>query len=243
MAYTLTYSDDVKGWVSFYSYIPEAMNSIGNNFYSFKNGQIYKHNVTGVDRNRFYGQEAANTEVEFIFNEAPSEVKIFKAIELEGNSSNWDATIVTNLDEGHINKLSFTDKEDKYWAYIRRNESDVLNTKLLSVQGVGNLSNVDGNTITFSSVPSSVRVGDSLYFFDGIDNLLAGSVTDKTGTTIVVDALVNTPSINDFFFTAKNPEIESSGLKGYHANVRLTNNTSEPLELFAVNSEVVKSFM
>jgi hypothetical protein len=70
-----------------------------------------------------------------------------------------------------------------------------------------------------------------------------GSVTDKTSTTLVVDTVNNTPSVSDFCFVAKNPEAESYGLKGYHANVRLTNNTTEPLELFAVNSEVVKSFM
>lgn len=242
--YTLTFSDDAKGWTSFYSYVPEAMTNVGNNFYTFKSGQLYKHNIKTGDRNLFYGAvSSANTEVEFVMNASPSEVKVFKAVELEGNSSNWDATIVTNLDEGHINKISFTDKEDKYWAYIRRNESDILNTKLLSVQGVGNITDVDGTTITFSNVPSSVRVYDSLYFFDGVDNLLLGSVTDKTSTTLVVDTVANTPSVDDFCFVAKNPEAESYGLKGYHANVRLTNNTSEPLELFAVNSEVVKSFM
>lgn len=241
--YTLTFSNDAKGWTSFYSYIPESMTNVGNNFYTFKSGQLYKHNIKTGSRNVFYGQETANTEVEFVMNASPSEVKVFKAIELEGNSGGWDATIVTNLDEGHINRLSFTDKEDKYWAYIRRNESDILNTKLLSVQGVGNITGIDSNTITFSGVPSSVRVGDSLYFFDGVNNLLLGSVTDKTATTIVVGTVANTPSVEDFCFVAKNPEAESYGLKGYHANVTLTNNTSEPLELFAVNSEIVKSFM
>jgi hypothetical protein len=241
--YTVAFSTDAKGWASFYSYIPESMTSVGNNFYTFKDGQLYKHNIKTGQRNVFYGQSPANTEVEFVMNASPSEVKIFKAVELEGNSGNWDASIVTNLDEGHINKLSFKDKEDKYWAYIRRNLDDILNTRLLSVQGIGNLTSIDGNTATFINVPSSARVGDSLYFFDGVDNLLMGSVTDKTSTTLVVDTVNNTPSVSDFCFVAKNPEAESYGLKGYHANVRLTNNTTEPLELFAVNSEVVKSFM
>jgi len=241
--YTLTFSDDAKGWTSFHSYNPEAMANVGNNFYTFKSGQIYKHNIKSGNRNTYYNQSAANTEVEFIVNAGPSDVKIFKAVELEGNSSNWDSTITTNLDNGHINKLSFTDKEDKYWAYIRRNESDILNTAMLSVQGVGSITNIDGNTITFVGVPSSARVGDSLYFFDGVDNLLLGSITSRTGTTLTVGTVANTPSVSDFCFVAKNPEAESYGLKGYYANIRLTNNTTEPLELFAVNSEVVKSFM
>lgn len=114
---------------------------------------------------------------------------------------------------------------------------------MLSVQGVGNLTSIDGNTITFVGITPSVRVGDSLYFYNGVNNLLIGSVTDKTGTTITVNSVNNTPSVSDFCFVAKNPEVESYGLKGYYANVRLTNNLSEPLELFAVNSEIVKSFM
>jgi hypothetical protein len=241
--YTLTFSNDYKGWTSFYSYMPESMTDVGNNFYTFKSGQIYKHNIKGVSRNSFYAQPSANTEVEFIVNDGPSDVKIFKAVELEGNSGNWDITITTDLEAGHINNPSLTKKEGKYWAYIRRNQSDILNTQLLSVQGIGDITAIDGNTITFVGVPSTVRVGDSMYYYDGVDNLLLGSVTEKTATTVTVDTVVNTPSVSNFSFVAKNPTAESYGLKGYYASVRLTNDDYEPLELFAVNSEIIKSFM
>jgi hypothetical protein len=49
--------------------------------------------------------------VEIVSNAAPSEVKIFKTIEIEGNNPNWDVTIVTDLDQGHIDKSSFTKTE------------------------------------------------------------------------------------------------------------------------------------
>jgi hypothetical protein len=249
MAYTLTYSDDVKGWTSFYSYIPEAMNSIGNNFYTFKNGQVYKHNVTGVDRNKFYGATTSeNTEVEFIFNDSPSEVKIFKTIELEGNTGVWDVEITTNLDRGHVSTDSFVKKEGMFDAYIRRNASDELNTELLSITGIGLINNQSGNVFSFSNLPSGTRVGDNLYFSNGSSNLIVGNITNiqKNGNLkdVTVSSVLNSPAtMSEFFFSAKNPVVESNGLKGYYASVRLSNNESKAIELFAVNSEIVKSFV
>jgi len=43
--YTLTYSEGSKGFPSFYSYNPEYMIGMNNFFYSFKNGQLYRHNT------------------------------------------------------------------------------------------------------------------------------------------------------------------------------------------------------
>ena len=54
MAETLTYSPDVKGWPSFYSYIPEWMAGMNNYFYSFKGGNLYRHNTNEI-RNQYYG--------------------------------------------------------------------------------------------------------------------------------------------------------------------------------------------
>lgn len=242
MAYTLTYSDEAKGWTSFYSYHPEAMNSVGSNFYSFKNGQIYKHNSTSSNRNVFYGESAANTEVEFVVNDGPSDVKLFKSVELEGNTGNWTATIATDLDAGHINPSSFEKKEGKYWAYIRRNQSDDLNPELLSVQGIGNVTGVNGTIISFSSVPSSVRIGDSLYHTDGSSNLVIGTITAISGGDITVDSVTNAPSIGEFAFSTKDPRAESFGLRGYYSNIRLVNDDTGSVELFAVNNEIIKSF-
>ena len=51
--YTLTYDEQIKGWVSFYSYIPEKMIGMNQFLYSFKNGNLYKHN-SNETRNNFY---------------------------------------------------------------------------------------------------------------------------------------------------------------------------------------------
>ena len=82
---TLSFTDKSEGnsgWSSFYSYIPDYMVNMNNEFYTFKDGQLYIHNKTEGIRNNFYGQQY-NTEIEFLSNEGPSEVKIFKPIEIE----------------------------------------------------------------------------------------------------------------------------------------------------------------
>ena len=131
--YTLTFDEKANGWTSFYSFVPDMMVSLSNDYYSFKNGQLYRHNIDYV-KNTFYGVQYP-TEIEFSVNEAPSDVKIFKAVKLESTSSNWNATINTNLDSGYVN--NFIKKESFKYGDIKR--QDLLNTKLMSVQGIGEL--------------------------------------------------------------------------------------------------------
>jgi len=246
---TLTYDEKVRGWTSFHSYVPEFMVNLNNEFYTFKNGQLYKHNKTTGARNTYYGT-AYNTEVELVSNAAPSEVKIFKTIEIEGNNPNWDVTIITDLDQGHIDKTSFTKTEDTtntynegiYSTHIRRNTADEVNTELLSVQGIGNLISLAGTNYTFAAVPSALSIGDVLYQAVGGAYNRIGTITNNDGTTITVGTASVIPNVNDFIFAAKSPIAESYGLKGYYANVRLVSSDTNAVELYAVNSEVSKSF-
>ena len=71
MAETLTYSPDVKGWPSFYSYIPEWMAGMNNYFYSFKGGNLYRHNTNEV-RNQYYGVNYSS-QMTSIFNDNPTD--------------------------------------------------------------------------------------------------------------------------------------------------------------------------
>jgi|TARA_B110000879_G_scaffold205824_1_gene286772 hypothetical protein len=239
---TLAFSEYNKGWTTFYSYIPENMINMNSDFYSFKDGQIWKHHANEDERNSFYGQDYS-TEVKFVSNSAPSEVKIFKTIEIEGNSSNWDVTILTDLDKGHVSKESFKKKEGLYFSYIRRDVSDATKPELLSVQGIGNLVLLNNLTYTFNLVPGGISSGDALFRASGGSYQFIGNVSARTDQSLtIVGGSQIVPSAGDFMFTAKNPIAESFGLKGYYAEIKLTNDSTTPIEIFAVNSEVSKSY-
>jgi hypothetical protein len=252
MATTITFDEINNAWTSFHSYEPEWMERIGNNFYSFKNGNLYLHDDNDT-RTNFYGT-SYGCNIEYSANDGPSDVKLFKTLSLESNNSNWYVTLDTEIESGAIGAsgdYKFQDKEGLKYAYIRRLSSDNLNFNELSILGLGTLQSIpSSNNYTFSSnIPNQVlkrddqdRGGDKLYFNDGSTQLV-GVIDDISEKTITTAASANIPSVNDFCFVVKDPESESFGLRGYHAKIKLTNDSTSFVELYAVNSEVIKSFV
>jgi len=131
---TVTYSPSNNGWTSFHSYHPDWMIGMNSIFYTFKNGNIYKHHHN-TSRNQYYGVNYPST-ITAIFNDKPIESKMFMTLELEGDDP-WSAEVVTDLTTGFIDKEYFIKKEGAYYSNIRRYASsqDLSQT---SAQGVGN---------------------------------------------------------------------------------------------------------
>ena len=93
---TLGFDESNNGWVSRYSYIPEDGGSLDGNFYTFKGGNLYVHNINGL-YNNFYGTQY-DSEVTLIFNQNPSANKNFLTINYEG-SNTWNiSNITTDID-------------------------------------------------------------------------------------------------------------------------------------------------
>tara|TARA_R100001443_G_scaffold112050_1_gene125316 strand:- start:133 stop:1113 length:981 start_codon:yes stop_codon:yes gene_type:complete len=86
---TVTFNEDVKGWVSFKSFIPENGLSLSNKYYTLRTGRLYQHDVEDQDRNTFYGVHEDST-VTAVLNQEPSSVKDFKTINYEGSQSKID---------------------------------------------------------------------------------------------------------------------------------------------------------
>jgi len=247
MGKTLTYKEDAKGWTSFYSYDPEWIDNLNDEYFTFKNGQIYAHHKDDNDRNTFYGQ-TFDTKIEFVSNEGPSEVKMFRAIKTEGDSKNWDVLVESDIESGHINKSSFVERENMYYGYIRNN-NDVVDTKKLTFQGLGICISVSPDTINFTELPdSTISVEDNLYKAT-VDQqtseigemTLVGVVDTIQNNSITVKDISSMPSAGEFIMYGKNQTSESEGVRGYYAKVTMTNSSTDPVELYAVNSEVTKS--
>ena len=86
--YTVSYSEGVKGWTSFKSWIKESGLSMSNEYYTFKNGDMYLHHPdqTDVSRNNFYGTQYTSS-VSVLFNDFSGSVKLFKTINYEGTQA------------------------------------------------------------------------------------------------------------------------------------------------------------
>lgn len=238
--YTLSHSEKSKGWTSFWGYIPDWMAKLNNRFYTIKNGQLYLHNEdTGV-RNNFYGVQHAS-KIKLYFNEINSDDKIFKTLVLEGNEA-WDAVVSTNLANSSIKKTEFDARESRHFAYMRKNENE-NDLHGNSAQGIGVIASSVGLNITFLFVSEFVSVGDQLFQANGAANELIGTIEEVNGLTIKVDAITTAPVNGMYAFSKKDSRIEGGEVRGYYMEVELTNDDTTPVELFAVESNAIKSYV
>lgn len=247
MAYTLSFSEASKGWTSFFSFIPEMMIGMNSYFYTFKGGNLYKHNSNEL-RNNFYGVQY-NSKLTSVFNIETASVKNFKTMSLNSDDS-WDCNIVTDLATGFIDKSYFTLKEGDYFAYIRRYDTDI-DLSMRSAQGIGGTTAVNSSTpsavlVTFPfSVGSIISVGDIAYKNNAGALLKLGPITAISSNSITINTTVtggNIPSVSNYILCIKNSTAESYGAMGYYMQFELENNNTSRVEMFSVASSIFKSY-
>jgi len=241
MSNTLSFSEKNKGWTSFHSWNPDWITRLNKNMFTIKDGQLFQHNdKNNPVRNNFY-EEQFNSEITTVINEANSEDKIFKTLVLEGNKS-WEANIKTNYTESNIHKEEFNKRESRFFAHIRKHE-DNNDFHGETAQGIGNIVSFLGTVITYAEVSQNVNIGDKLFQLNGSANDLIGIVSDYTQTTVTVTAVLITPVPGLFSFSAKEGRIEGAEIRGYFAEIKLENDDTAATELFAIESNIIKSFV
>jgi len=272
--YTLTYDEGVQGFPSFYTYYPDWMIGMNNYFYTFKGGNLYRHNVN-ESRNTFYSQwwtqigtpleSFKPSTLQSVLNTSPLENKLFKTLNLEGDDS-WAATIETDIqDSGFIDSSYFEKKEQSWFAFVRNEglgstPAELPEFALRSINGIGNSTTVSivgqTSTINFATtiqVGNILSVGDYFYFLSATNQpIYAGNVTAintdlRRGiNNVVIDTspagTTPIPSNVETFLFIKNSIAESHGVLGHYAVFNLTYSENTKVELFAVESEVMKSF-
>jgi hypothetical protein len=243
------------------------MQGMNQYFYSFSGGNLWRHN-TNETRNNYYGAQY-NSTLQSVFNQEPVTNKLFKTLSLEGDHA-WAATFVSELQTtGFIDSDFFVEKESDWFAYLRNQgttpASPTQEFPLRSANGIGNsltIANV-GTETTFTfpltlpigSIPS---IGDSIYYaltptppVTIYTPIYLGQITSinvdiPLGTnTIVVEqgAGVVVPLVDvTYVMSTKSLVAESHGILGHYGVFTLTNTDTEAVELFAVKSEVMKSY-
>ena len=243
---TLSYNDGSRGWPSFYTYFPDYMIGMNSFFYSFKGGNLFRHNTNPL-RNNYYGVQGISS-ITSVFNPKPTmDIKLFKTLSLESDDS-WTVTsLKTDLNSGSMASAYFEKKEGEWFTFIR-SEANTVNWNFRSANGLGSASTVTGaasaKVLTFTEpVGSILSIGDAIYAKTTPE--LVGYVTLITANTITVDASAAgayIPVQGNFIMSYKNSIAESFGARGYYLEFKLSNDSRSAVELFAVSGSVMKSF-
>jgi hypothetical protein len=163
---TISFNEASKGWVSFKSFDLDQGVSVSGNYFTTKLDKIYRHYDSSVNRNNFYDNQYQSS-ITIVFNDAPGQVKSFKAMNYEGSQARvnqfvtetvegssveytdgeyynltsrngwWVNTFETDMQSG--SPIYFKDKENKWFNKVSGRNFEVNNydTNEFTVQGIG----------------------------------------------------------------------------------------------------------
>tara|TARA_R110002020_G_scaffold211172_1_gene417427 strand:- start:1012 stop:4251 length:3240 start_codon:yes stop_codon:yes gene_type:complete len=216
---TLAFNERTNRWTSFYDFYPDYYGRVGRQFIGFKEGRLYKHNMT--DRlyqdlyinnddylaskgnskyNSFYGQQF-DSHIEFPFNTEPSSVKSFNAISLEGDAKLFASMYANTGQVIQGNGLEDGDKNVIRTSIgYRLVDGDIFNYQ----DGSGSEPYVRGNGTKFLD---NLKKGDVVRIF--------GSTKDSGSYTFVTRIVLSVVS-NTLLLLSENVSLE---LEGNHMEV------------------------
>lgn len=246
MAKTISYSKKINGWTTFHSFHPQGILGMNNKLYSFYQGELWEHHSNKVPRNNYYGVQYPS-KVSIVMNTNPSDVKFLKAIGLESTNP-WDIQIKAYeqgndvVAEGVIHNDEFVKKEGMYYAYARRNEDDVTFDNK-SAYGLGVVIETSPFKLVLKGENYTLAIDDYLYTEEyELVGKVINVIYSNNRTEIEIDN--NGPSLlGKFIIGVKNARVEGSFLRGYAFRYDLENEGLTRSEIFAVNSEVEKSYI
>jgi len=146
---TLSFKEQVKGWVSFKSFTPENAISMANDYYTFFNGNLYEHHIENVNRNTFYEADDSiedpftSSSVSVVLNDSPSNIKEFNTLNYEGSQAkvevfeealrdNFDGTTSNYNDQEYYNLAA---KRGWHVENVETNEEDGHIDEFLEKEG------------------------------------------------------------------------------------------------------------
>jgi hypothetical protein len=108
---TLAFDETIKGWTSFYTYRPLFIDSLRNNYYTFKTSEVWRHHdETNNNRTTFYGTQS-DSNITFIFNANPSVTKNFNTVSYEG-SNGWEVDFIESDFQGKDDFNGWIERQD-----------------------------------------------------------------------------------------------------------------------------------
>jgi len=231
---TLSFDEGPKGWVSFFTYKPDHMFSLRNDFYTMKDGELFRHydTITTNTRGTFYG-ERTGASITFVFNPKVSTVKSFKTIGYEG-SNGWEIdSVVDNNSESYPGFISSETGQDSFNnVYTTSNDSTTSVKSYYGGEYVINPAN--GQVVEKADYYSVLGTYDPalIKYYAGFDRKENKYVARlKNNTTVRIGEILHGRQI--------------SGIRGFFATVTIKTDDVTDVggfkELFAVSSNYVES--
>lgn len=127
---TFAFSEKQQAWTTRYSFVPTCYANCGDVMLSSSdNSGVWKHDVN-PKRNRFYGTDHPCS-LDVVFNDYPSEVKVFKALSIETNKDVWIGKFLTNQEhedennqDSHDLLATLKDKEGMKYVELPRSSTN-----------------------------------------------------------------------------------------------------------------------
>jgi len=235
---TIAYSTTYDKWMSMYSFTPELYAHIHNKFFSYKDGQMYRHNINAT-RNNFYGVQEVS-KIKLISNQNPSSIKVYNAMSIEGDSK-WSGVVANSSQTTNIPVEMLEEKEGLFYSVIPKDITGSSTKNMSHKVVLGVVASVDTDTITFSSRVNNLPFG----LGDAIWGLEAATESDTTytiiaipsRTSIQVSASASGVSVGDTLMAVSSAVVNGDKIRDYYASIELSTSTADtgPVELYAVN--------
>ena len=256
---TIAWSEGSNRWMSFMSFKPDMYAKINRQFISFDNGQLYTHDDNSSYTN-FYGT-VNNTELTVPFNGDPSSVKMYKAISVEGNQAlsissgttnessdtAYDVTLTTNLSGSSIDRNNFDEREGIQYVQIPFATSGSQGGEYFGV-GTCTTSSSSATVTGYNNLTNftdlNLLIGDIIYYNASGTNTAVGtiqSINSDTSITLTSNATVTLGGTGTFLYVIRSGFAEGDRLKGNYMTAKLSKQSQEKLEIYAVNAVVSKS--
>jgi len=97
--------------------------------------------------------------------------------------------------------------------------------------------------MTFPHINDSTQIGDIIYYQNGSVITEMGGCTAITATTLScnIGGTITRPTTSNFILFSKDSRGNTSSLRGYYAEVKLSNDETTQCELYDVGSEIFES--
>ena len=183
----LSFSEKVKGWVSFKSFVNMQMGiSLANDYYTFDKGNLYLHYSENQSRNTFYSVFTPSS-IDVILNDQPGLVKVYNTLNYEGSQSKVDKfTFIDSTDPNYVSipfqpdtdysdqeYYNLSDKQGWFVDSITTNEEEGYVNGFLDKEGKW------FNYIN-KTVDTNTKADTSDFTFQGIGFSQGGGCTDPT---------------------------------------------------------------